>query len=171
MHAEALRLFASAETASDRIWLHYGMTLIAFPFFRDVAAAVGRVTRHGDEVTSALIRTRLFAERGQIAIIEKSAERSLFFMRQLGILVTGSSATSYAAAPNQLTTSNNALRTWLVAAVVHAQPGGQIPADDLFSLPELFGFRVSTELGTIRSSPLFDVQRQGSSWDLVRAAS
>ena len=168
IQAEALRLFESAETANDRIWLHYGLTLVAFPFFRDVAALVGKVTRHGEEVTSAIVRARLFSDRGQIAIIEKSAERSLFFMRQLGMLAIGSSTTSYVVVPGALTTSSTDLQTWLLAAVVQSQPGSQCPAEDLFGLPELFGFRITVGLDAIRKSPLLDVQRQGSSWDLVR---
>jgi hypothetical protein len=170
LHAEALRLFATAETAGDRIWLHYGLTLVAFPFFRDVAATVGRTVHYGDEVTSGMIRARLFADRGQIAIIEKSAERALFFMRQLGLLVTGSSATTYAAAPSRLRTTNPVIRAWLISAVVHTQPSHQVAADDLSSLPEFFGFDIGRGLDVVRSSPLLEVERQGSSWDLVRAA-
>ncbi len=169
IHAEALRLFATAETAGDRIWLHYGLTVLAFPFFRDVASTVGRYTRHGDEITSAIVRQKMFADRGQIAIIEKSAERSLFLMRQLGLLGIGSKPTSYVACPSALTTRSPELETWLLAALVAAQPGGQIAADDIFRLPELFGFNLTVGLDAVRRSPLFEVQRQGSSWDLVRA--
>jgi hypothetical protein len=168
LRAEALHLFSSAETASERIWLHHGMTMIAFPFFRDVAASVGRMTRHGDEITSALVRRKIIGERGQIAIIAKSVERSLFLMRQFGLLATGSNPTSYVAIPGATRSTNPELQLWLLAATVFAQPGGGIPAADLEQLPELFGFQMAIGLDAIRRSPLFDVQRQGSSWDLVR---
>ncbi|MEA2512148.1 MAG: hypothetical protein QOJ59_1635, partial [Thermomicrobiales bacterium] len=94
--------------------------------------------------------------------------RSLFLMRQLGLLTIGSKPTSYIACPSALSTRSAELETWLLAAIVASQPCGQIAADDIFRMPELFGFRLTVGLDAVRRSPLFEVQRQGSSWDLVR---
>ena len=113
----------------------------------------------------------MFADCGQIAIIEKSAERSLFFLRQLDLLAIGAKPTSYRARPSALSTGTPELQTWFLAALVAAQPGGQVAADDLFRLPELFGSRITVGLDDVRRSRLFEVQRQGSSWDLVRTTS
>ena len=41
---EALQL-AARVSPEERLWLHWGMSLLAYPFFRDVAAVVGQLGR------------------------------------------------------------------------------------------------------------------------------
>ena len=39
-HAEALAILPQL-AADERVWLHYGMTMLTHPFFRSVAATIG----------------------------------------------------------------------------------------------------------------------------------
>src|SRR6266511_2953527 len=44
LRAEALNLFANADTSSDRIWMHYGLTMLYYDFFRLGADILGRMS-------------------------------------------------------------------------------------------------------------------------------
>jgi hypothetical protein len=48
---EALTLFRASESPDDRLWLHYGLTLLYYPFFRLGAAAMGQIGDYADAIT------------------------------------------------------------------------------------------------------------------------
>jgi hypothetical protein len=54
LHQNAIKLFNIVQH-QDRIWIHWGMILLAYPFFRDVASTVGRLMLLQGEVTSSQI--------------------------------------------------------------------------------------------------------------------
>lgn len=46
LYGSATALFASATQVDDRIWLHYGMTLLVYDFFRLTTATMGQISRY-----------------------------------------------------------------------------------------------------------------------------
>src|SRR6266508_2451802 len=60
LRAEALSLFAKAHTSSDRIWLHYGLTLLYYDFFRLGVDVLGRISRYSDEVTARDLKKQIY---------------------------------------------------------------------------------------------------------------
>ena len=44
---------AAADSGQERIWLHWGMTARAYPFFRDTAEVIGRLLALQDDFTTA----------------------------------------------------------------------------------------------------------------------
>jgi hypothetical protein len=43
-------------SGQERIWLHWGMTALAYPFFRDTAEVVGRLLALQDDFTTAQVQ-------------------------------------------------------------------------------------------------------------------
>src|SRR5260370_26749237 len=43
----------------ERIWLHWGMAALAYPFFRDLAEVVGRLLALQDDFTTLQIQARM----------------------------------------------------------------------------------------------------------------
>src|SRR5690349_14285690 len=41
---------------NERIWLHYGLILLYYPFFRQTAAIVGQFARTGEPITRAAVK-------------------------------------------------------------------------------------------------------------------
>jgi hypothetical protein len=62
------------------------------------------------------------------------------------------------------------LEAWLLACAVWAHPAAEVPFADLVRLPELFPFRFAIGVDGVRRSSLFEVQRQGAGWNMVRTA-
>jgi hypothetical protein len=87
-------------------------------------------------------------------------------MRHLGLVAAGAVTNQHTAAPEPPALSEER-QLWLLAATLAARAGGV--AADLDQMPELFGAQITVGLDAIRRSPHFDVQRQGTSWDLVTA--
>ena len=163
----ALARFPTA-SASDRLWLHYGLTLLYNPFFRDTVATIGQTVRFGDPVTPGLVKQRLVATRSQLGSLDKAAERVVFSLRNWGLLVEANRRSTYLPIQPALPTKDQALEGWLLACVLRAHSAREIPFADLIRLPEIFPFHISIGLIQLRHHADLDFQRQSSGWDMVR---
>ena len=63
---EAITLFAQSQVAHDRVWLHYGLSLLAYSFFRQGMVALGQLLLHRDAIRTCDLEHRLAGELGQI---------------------------------------------------------------------------------------------------------
>ena len=167
---EAVALFAEAEVPSDRLWLHYGLTLLYYRFFRMAAITIGQISRYADDVTPAEVKKRIFAELGELGAADKATERVVFSLRNWGVLVDGERHSAYKPLRQALNASKSTIQQWLLAAALAAHPAEELPFSDLVRLPELFPFRFTVGVDDLRCSRRFEVHRQGSGWDMVQLA-
>jgi hypothetical protein len=58
LRSEALGSYSESESAADRLWLHYGMTLLTYPFFRLGAVTIGQLSRHAEVITPKDVNAR-----------------------------------------------------------------------------------------------------------------
>lgn len=170
LYASAAELFASATQVDDRIWLHYGMTLLVYDFFRLTTATVGQISRYQETITPKEVKQKLIAELGQLGSLDKAAERVLFSLRNWGILVESEQRYAYRPLRRHFDASTPDLEAWLLAAALTAHPAHDLPLEDLLRLPELFPFRFTVNADLLRRSGWFEVYRQGSGWDMVALA-
>lgn len=164
---EALTLFRESEAPDDRLWLHYGLTMLYYSFFRKGAAAIGKISDYSEAITPKDIKKRLTAELGQLGALEKATERIIFSLREWGIL--GATRQRYVYAPHKraCATRDPRVELWLLAVALTAHPAEQIAFGDLMRLPELFPFKFTVAVQDVRQSPRFEVHRQGLNWDMV----
>src|SRR5262249_39556325 len=64
-------------TGRDRLWLHWGMAALAYPFFRDGVEVVGRLLPLQDELPTAQVQARLIPGWGDRATTKQSAQKLL----------------------------------------------------------------------------------------------
>jgi hypothetical protein len=67
----------STISGQQRIWLHWGMTSLAYPFFRDTAEVVGRLLALQDDFTTAQVQERLLKKWGDRATTKEAAQKLL----------------------------------------------------------------------------------------------
>lgn len=166
-YAEAATLWTTTPT-TDRLWLHYGLILLYYPFFRQTAAVVGQLTRYGGTMTRETVKQRLAAERGQLGSLKRSVERVIASMCDWGVLAGGEARFTHIAKTPALATTSLDIERWLLACALQAHPAEELPFNDLLRLPELFPFRFAVTLAQLRADPRFAVQRQGGGWESVR---
>lgn len=169
LRSDALKLYAGTGNAADRLWLHYGMTLLTYPFFRLGTITIGQLSRHAEVITPKEVKAKMIAELGELGALEKAAERIIFTLRNWGILAETDQRYAYQPLRRGLSASSLALEEWLLAATLTAHPAEELPFDDLVRLPELFPFRFAIGVDQIRKSARFEVHRQGIGWDMVRS--
>ena len=165
LHAAALELLPEV-SEPQRIWLHYGLTLVYFPFFRQCASIIGQIARVRDTFTRQMIKDRLAGEMGHFGSLNRSAERVMASLVDWNILIQQNKTENRLAVP-PLGIENLGVQSWLLACALFSHPANELPFTDLLNLPELFPFRFTVKLDDLRRSNKFIIQRQGG-WEMVR---
>ena len=164
----ALDFYQSTDILEDRLWLHYGMVMIAYPFFYQGTRTIGQLTRYGDTIVANQIRKQLIAEIGQLGSLNEAVSRIVFSLREWGLLVPADTKNSYTAQREAFSASNTTLEAWLLACTLRLSPSEEIPFADLIRQSALFPFKVTLSLDDLRQVPWFDIQRQGIGMNMVR---
>jgi hypothetical protein len=170
LHAKAIKQFQATLVSEDRLWLHYGLTLLYYPFFRECVVVIGQLSRHENTVTTKVIKQRLVAGRGQLGSLDRAAQRVVASLRHWGVLTESGQRHAYTPQRQAFLASDVEPQVWLLSCALRAHPAEELPFADLLRLPELFPFCFNLTVDHLRAHPRFVVQRQGAGWDTVRAA-
>lgn len=167
IHSDAVRLFGLATSPDDRITLHAGLALLAYSFFREAAAQIGRTLRFGTAVRTATLQREMPAIIGDLGGAFDACRRVTSSLRNWGLLVNGEKRFEYVARQPLLRPSTPDLTGWLLAAALRARPADALPLADLVRLPELFAFDAVLSAREAADHPLLSVRREASGWDMV----
>ena len=164
----ALDYYRTTVQLEDRLWLHYGMVMLAYSFFYQCTAVIGQLSRYDDPISVALIRKQLIAEIGQLGSLSEAVNRAVYSLREWNILVQGAERNTYLAKRNAFVANEPQLETWLLACGLKWNVATESPLADLVRMPALFPFQFSLTLDDIRQASWFEVERQGSGINMVR---
>ena len=164
---EALAIFPTLSSSEERLWLHYGMTLVCYPFFRKCVAAIGQVSRTDELITRKMIKDRIAGDYGHLGALDRSVERIIASLTNWGSLANTDQKQNYHILLRRFSSSEN-LQSWLLTCALFAHPSEAIPFDDLVHLPELYPFKFTIGVDNLRRDSRFEVQRQGGGLEMVR---
>lgn len=168
LRERALRLLTE-ETSDTRFWLHWGMTLVAYPFVRDIADIIGRLLTLQGEVSFQQIYRRLTEKWGQRSTVQRASARVVRSMVHWDVLQDTAAKGVYVASPS-METSSTEVQLWLLEALLLAEATPAVILQQLPQLPTAFPFDMNVSVAHIQRSERFDVQRQGLDLDLVTIA-
>ncbi len=164
---EALDLFPTTTKPEERLWLHYGMTLVSYPLFRKCVMAIGQASRMEDTVTRKWMKDRMIAEFGHLGGLDRSIERIMASLTNWGLLSATKDRHIYQIDKRRYF-AGDALQSWLLTCALYAHPSDGIPFFDLIHLPELYPFNLSIGVDGVQKDKRFEVYRQGGGYDLVK---
>jgi len=165
LHAEAISYYPGL-LSNDRIWLHYGLILLYYPFFRQTSAIVGQFARTGEPITRQAVKGRIAGEIGHLGSLNRASERIIASLVDWGALVYQKKGNLYIPQLHAFKVNEPDIQTWLLACSLLAHPSDQLPFPDLIRLPELFPFQFTITLDNLRKNAKFNIQKQGM-WDMV----
>jgi len=164
---EALAIFPTLSSSEERLWLHYGMTLVCYPFFRKCVAAIGQISRTGELITRKLIKERIAGDYGHLGALDRSVERVIASLTNWGALANSDQKPNYRIQLRRFS-STEILQSWLLTCALYAHPSDGIAFDDLIHLPELYPFNLTIGVDSLRRDARIEVQRQGGGLEMVR---
>lgn len=160
---------AGAMESTERLAVHWGMTMAVYPFWHAVATQVGRLLRLHGVATAAQVRRRVQEQYGERPTVARATRRVVRSFVDWGVLAdTGTRGRYVAVEPCPVRAP--ALVAWLAEAALHGRDGDLgAPVQELLGQPGLFPFRVSyvTARGLVGESPRLDMAHQGLDTEVV----
>ena len=152
----------------DRIAVHWGMTLAAYPFWGSVAAHTGRLLRLQGTAAAAHVQRRVKEDYGERETASRAARRVMRSFIDWGVLKETGYKGVYGQG-SQYPVEDHRLIAWMVEASLCAKANGSAAIKDLLDSPSLFPFRmayISAE-NVALLSPRLNTLRHGLDDDLV----
>lgn len=150
LRAEALDLFPSVRPEVRKA-LHWGMTLAAYPFFRDVAGWVGRLIGLQQQVSIADLKERMCRKWGDRERVRRSTRHAAQTMREWNVLSPTDTPGKYVAPGNQIELAGEA-GCWFLSAVVLASDQKFVDLEEARHFPYLYPFTCDISVAALRSS-------------------
>lgn len=166
LHRDAVERFAAVERPEDRVWLHYGLCLLAYPFFRDAVDAAGTILDRAGTLSNAELKRRIVAEVGPLGSLANASKAVMYALRQWAALEPVDGRGTYRAG-HCLVTADSTLESWLLACALSAHEADAVLANDLFRWRALFPFHFSLTPRELSRRPDLEVTRLGGQVDLI----
>lgn len=163
LRQRALELSATLHPA-ERLILHWGMALLAYPFFRDVAHEMGTLLAIQGEVGSGQIGRKIKELYGDRRKVEVAISAVLGSMKAWGVVEAGTNHVYRQRGPYAV--ERPELKGWLAEVLLHAY-GQQWMAMELIpSAPTLFPFQFHLQPNELEKTTL-QLARQGGNVTMV----
>ncbi len=153
-------------SGQERVWLHWGMTALAYPFFRDTAEVVGRLLALQDDFTTAQVQGRMLTTWGDRATSRDAVQKLITALVDWEVLRSTKTKGHFLPA-RKVAASIPDLQLWLLEALLRASAADEIETQQLLRLPEAFPFSLSVGVADLRRHEGFDIHRQGLDMDMV----
>ncbi len=153
-------------SGQERIWLHWGMAALAYPFFRDLAEVIGRMLTLQDDITNAQVQSRLKTAWGDRETSKEAAGKLITSMVDWEVL-RATKTKGHFLLTRKMTTTITDLQLWLLEAMLSASASDEIEAQQLLRLPESFPFAFTVSVADLRRHEGFNIHRQGLDMDMV----
>jgi len=153
----ALEMFQRS-TREERLVLHWGMCLLAYPFFKDTVEQLGYLFSLQDELTSEQIGRKVKSLYGERRRVEVSVNAVLSSLRSWGVLDMAKRNTYSIAAKTNISSSE--LKKWLVQVMLIVTGKTVIELGHLSGEPCIFPFELSVLESELSGNHL-EITRQG----------
>jgi len=149
----------------ERIVLHWGMTLMAYPFFKEIASEIGRLSSRQHDFSSSQIYRKikeLYGDRRRVEVSCNAVFTSLKNWRVITQIKQGVYSLT-----DKIMIPNNNLMNWLVEAAIISSKREYIQIDEVLTLTYLFPFSFNINTGLLDNS-IFEITNQDINKTIIR---
>lgn len=151
----------------DRLILHWGLCMVAYPFFTLVAGTTGRLLRLQGALAQSQVLSRVWKQIGQRPTVTRATQRVLRSFADWGVLVDASQRGVYRSGPIR-SVADPALTAWLVEAALIAAHKTQAPLNAVRRNPALFPFSLEAlTAGVLSRQARLEIYRQALDEEMV----
>lgn len=147
--------------------VHWGMCIVAYGFFTELAANTGRLLRIQQRVAQQQVRRRLIEKYGERETLHYAAQRLLRSFVEWGVLQDAGDRGVYTASEALDLTEHAGLKVWLLEAMFLNSGRKTQSLSALQHNPALFPFSLHCSEAEVRSYDRLDVVRQASNQSYV----
>lgn len=158
-------LFLKKVSASDRLVLHWGMSLLAYPFFRDVTNTAGLLFNLQDELSVSQVKRRITSEWGERKTLNDAIPRVIYSLENWGVLER--LGKGIYRQKNKKIIEDKDVMLWLLQCYLVSLDVETIILENFNKTPSLFPFSYHVTPGDLHASNRFEINRQGLDNDVV----
>lgn len=158
LQQEALRLFEEV-SQKERIIIHWGMIMLAYPFFKDLINEMGSLYKLQQEVSTDQISRKIKALYGDRRRVEVSISASLTSLRTWGVIVS-EKRNIQEVMKDKVSIESVDLKQWISEVLIHVLEVDVLPIEHYRNNPLLFPFNLDLSTDDLKKER-FNVIRQG----------
>jgi hypothetical protein len=162
-------LYRHVDLPIQRLVLHWGMAIAAYPFIGTVAEAVGRLLRLQGAVSISDVKRRVGEKFGDREFVERIVRFNVSSFFDWGVIAATKKKGRYAAV-QQIPVSNPEHTAWLIEALLHSQAAGGLDLAKVRQHPLLFPFALDGLLSSLaigKANSRLQTMRHGHMQELV----
>ena len=148
----------------DRLPLHWGMCLATYPFFRDVAAATGRLLALQGTAALSQVVGRMAESWGERTTATRAVQRIVRSFIEWGVLVETGERGTYASAARMPVAG---VGPWLLEAGLVSSGRSEYPVRALAAGTAFYPFDMTLSGQDVGGNPRLEICRQGLDEDVV----
>jgi len=157
LQKEAFALLSQA-SEEERPVIHWGMTMLAYTFFTDLAAELGHFFTLQTEVAPELIGRKMKRLYGDKRRVEVATTAVLLSMKSWGILAREKNG-KYTM-KGKTAVNNKDLRLWLAQVIIRVSKFQALPIEMITSAAFVFPFKFELNINEMENRG-FSINRQG----------
>lgn len=146
-------------TKDERLLIHWGMTLAAYPFFKDEAFELGRLFRLQDEIQSSAIVRRMKATYGDRRRVEVASSAVFMSMREWDVLVQ--EKRGYYTLSREFRVENIEIQSFVIQILLHILDVSSLQLKEIQNHPLFFPFNYDFNTYELRQQKSLVFYRQG----------
>jgi hypothetical protein len=149
---------------NERIILHWGMLLLAYPFFRDIVFSIGSLLKIQNNFTSTQLRNRLVSNWGHRTTIIRAMDRIIQSLKNWNILIIDDKSLK----PNsKMMIKNESLCLWFLECVFRTENSDSMLFEKLISSQTMFPFELKIPVYKIKQAKNFEFQIHGMNIEMI----
>jgi hypothetical protein len=150
-----------------RIALHWGMCILTYPLFLDIATTTGRLLQVQDTVSIAHVQRRIANNWGERSTLNRAVQRGLRNFVGWNVLQDSGNSGIYSSVPKIDLTQNIQLELWLIEIFMVANGLKMREFRDILTAPCFFPFHINLLSSNFEGYPELEFARHGSNSELV----
>ncbi len=155
-------------TQEERIWIHWGLILLRYPYVRDVSSIIGRLLDLQGKVRFSDIRNRIVEHWGDRSTIRRTVQMVTKTMEYFGFIKqSGSGQSVIFTVLSQRKTESVKLQQWFVEVIIRSQPAEMILFEEIKRQYFIFPFQVDIPSIELYKNKRLEITREGLDHMLV----
>ncbi|RFA35520.1 hypothetical protein CAI16_07710 [Virgibacillus dokdonensis] len=146
-------------TNEERLLVHWGLTIAAYPFFKDVSNEFGRLFQLQDEVSSKAINNRMKEAYGDRRRVEVATSAVLGSMKAWNIIQPVSK--SIYTISEKIIITSSLIQSFFVQILLNVLDSDALHVDLIENHPLFFPFNCELNITELRERKSFSFYRQG----------
>ena len=165
LREEGLNLLSKANN-EEKLALHWGMTMAAYPFFARVSETTGRLLALQSNIAPAQIQGRIKEQYGERQTVHRAARRIIRSMVDWAVIEDTEAKGVYKRSPMR-PLRNEIIVCWLLEALLRAIGNEAVALSHLVNSPALFPFGVIATSSNLHKRKSIEIYRQGLDQEMV----